>query len=80
MRWSSAELAERHNDVVSLLVSVLDAISRGDFLIAPWKDDGSACRHCDFNEICPGARGGYTKRKASDDRLARLSSEIRSVE
>lgn len=78
--WSSAELAERHDDVVGLLVAVLDGIARGDFLIAPWKDDGSACRWCDFKEICPGARGGYAKRKATDPRLARLAAEIRAVE
>ncbi|MGO9977402.1 MAG: PD-(D/E)XK nuclease family protein [Solirubrobacteraceae bacterium] len=80
VRWSGEELAERRDDVVGLLVSVLDGVARGDFMIAPWKDDGSACRYCDFNEICPGARGGYMKRKAADDRLARLASEIRSVE
>ena len=80
VRWSSEELAERHDDVVGLLAAVLDGIARGDFLIAPWKDDGKACRFCDFKEICPGSRGGYMKRKAADDRLARLATEIRSVE
>jgi hypothetical protein len=80
VRWTSEELAERHDDVVTLLAAVLDAIAHGDFLIAPWKDDGKACRHCNFNEICPGARGGYVKRKATDDRLARLATEIRTVE
>jgi RecB family exonuclease len=78
--WTSQELAERHDDVIGLLVAVLDGISRGDFMIAPWKDDGSACKFCDFNEICPGARGGYVKRKGADDRLSRLATDIRSVE
>ena len=55
------ELAERHGDVIGLLAAILDGIARGDFMIAPWKET-SACGYCDFNEICPRARGGYVKR------------------
>ena len=79
MPWTSQELAERQDDVIRLLVAVLDGISRGDFMIAPWKDDGSACKYCDFNEICPGARGGYVERKGGDDRLSQLAIDIRSI-
>ena len=61
--------------------AVLDGIGRGDFMIAPWKDDGrTACRYCDFNEICPGAHAGYAKRKAEDPRRDHLDDVIRSVE
>ena len=79
--WTSEQLADRHDDVIALLAAVLDGIGRGDFMIAPWKDDGrTACRYCDFHEICPGAHAGYAKRKAEDPRRAHLDGGIRSVE
>ncbi len=76
--WTGEQLAERHDEVLSVLGAVLDGIARGDFMVAPW-DEGSACTYCDFNAICPRPRAAYVKRKAGDDRLARFSDQIRSV-
>jgi RecB family exonuclease len=79
--WSSEQLADRRADVIALLAAVLEGIRRGDFMIAPWKDDGrTACRYCNFNEICPGAHRGYATRKAEDPRRDHLDDVIRSVE
>lgn len=76
--WTGEQLAERHDQVLSVLGAVLDGIARGDFMVAPW-DEGSACTYCDFNAICPRPRAAYVKRKAGDDRLARFNDQIRSV-
>jgi ATP-dependent helicase/nuclease subunit B len=78
IEWTGAQLAERHDEVVSLLGGVLDGIGRGDFMVAPY-DEQKACNHCDFNSICPARRGAYVKRKQSDVRLARFSEQIRNV-
>ena len=82
--WSRGpveELADRHGDVIAVLAALLEGIGRGDFMIAPWKDDGrTACGYCDFKEICPGARAGYAKRKVDDPRRDHLDDVIRSIE
>ena len=78
VQWSGEELAGRHEELLSLLGTVLDGIARGDFMVAPWDAD-SACRYCDFDAVCPRARAAYVKRRAADERLARFSEQIRSV-
>ena len=78
IQWTSEDMSDRRDDVTGLLASILDGIGRGDFLIAPWSEDG-ACRLCAFRNVCPGGRGGYVARKPADERLARLETEIRSV-
>jgi ATP-dependent helicase/DNAse subunit B len=72
------ELAERHDQVLSVLAGILDGIGRGDFMVAPHKPD-SACRYCDFDAICPHPREPYVKRKAGDPRLAPFAEQVRSV-
>jgi hypothetical protein len=62
--------------VLALLDAIVTSARRGDFIIAP--SDG-ACDYCPFNGVCVGARGDYTKPKATDERLARLATEIRSI-
>jgi ATP-dependent helicase/nuclease subunit B len=74
--WKPEDLAARHGDVLALLDAIVTSARRGDFIIAP--SDG-ACDYCPFSGICAGARGDYTKPKASDERLARLATEIRSI-
>ena len=74
--WKPEDLAARHADVIALLDAIVTSFRGGDFLIAP--SDG-ACDYCPFNGICVGARGDYTKPKATDERLARLATKIRSV-
>ena len=65
--------------VQALLSAMLDAIARGDFMVAPW-DAKKACRFCDLDSVCPVGRAAFVKRKAEDARLARFGEEIRSVE
>lgn len=76
--WESGQLAQRHEDLLGLLGAMLGAMGRGDFMVAPWKVD-SACRYCDFDRVCPMAREAFLRRREDDERLARLSDEIRSV-
>jgi RecB family exonuclease len=76
--WDAAELSARHGEVLALLDAMLEAMSRGDFMIAPWKED--ACRICDLNAVCPLPRAAYVERKAGDRRLARFTREIRIVQ
>ena len=75
--WTAENLADRHTDVLALIDAIVTSARQGDFLIAP--SDG-ACDYCPFKDICPGARGGYADRKPNDDRLARLATQIRSIE
>jgi len=74
--WTPEDLAARHAQVLSLLDAIVTSARRGDFIIAP--SDG-ACDYCPFKGICPGARGGYAERKGTDERLAHLATEIRSI-
>ena len=74
--WKPEDIADRRDDVISLLDAIVTSVRRGDFIIAPAE---GACDYCPFNGFCPGARGGYADRKPSDARLARLATEIRSV-
>jgi len=76
VEWTPEDLAARHAEVLRLLDAIVSAVRRGDLLIAP--ADG-ACDYCAFSEICPGSYGGYAERKATDERLGRLATEIRSV-
>jgi RecB family exonuclease len=76
VEWTAEDLAARHADVLALLDAIVTSAQHGDFLIAP--DDG-ACKFCQFNGICVGARGDYAKHKEGDPRLARLATEIRSI-
>ena len=76
--WTGEELAERHDEVLSLLAGVLDGIARGDFMVAPWNEK-KACMYCDFDPICPTARGAYVKRKEGDERFATFAERVRSV-
>ncbi|MCL2769985.1 MAG: PD-(D/E)XK nuclease family protein, partial [Solirubrobacterales bacterium] len=76
--WESGELAQRHDELVELLGAMLKAMDRGDFMVAPWKAD-TACRYCDFDPICPTARGAYLERRQGDERLERWAQEIRSA-
>lgn len=78
VEWSGEDLAERHDEVLALLGAVLEAIARGDFMVAPWDAD-TACRYCDFDPICPRGRTAYVKRKAADERLGAFATSIRSV-
>jgi ATP-dependent helicase/nuclease subunit B len=78
VEWTGGELAERHDDVLSVLNGVLDGIGRGDFMVAPY-DENKACTYCDFNSICPTGRGAYVKRKQGDERLARFGEQIRNI-
>jgi ATP-dependent helicase/nuclease subunit B len=78
VKWTSEDMIGRRDDFTGLLTSMLDGIHRGEFLVAPWKDD-QACRFCAFKGVCPGGRGGYPEHKTNDGRLARLTTEIRSV-
>jgi ATP-dependent helicase/DNAse subunit B len=77
--WEREQLAERHREVLSLLSAMLEAIARGDFMVAPW-DSKKACHFCDLDQVCPVGRAAYVKRKEGDGRLAHFSAEIRSVE
>ena len=74
--WTPEDLAARHAQVLSLLDAIVTSARRGDFIIAP--SDG-ACDYCPFKGLCPGARGGYAERKGTDERLAHLATEIRSI-
>jgi ATP-dependent helicase/nuclease subunit B len=74
--WKPEELAARHAEVLALLDAIVTSARRGNFLIAP--SDG-ACAYCPFNGICQGARGDYAKPKATDERLAQLATDIRSI-
>jgi hypothetical protein len=75
--WTAEDLAARHGEVLALIDAIVTSARQGDFIIAP--SDG-ACEYCPFNEVCPGARGGYAERKPNDDRLARLATQIRCIE
>ena len=74
--WKPVDLAARQADVLALLDAIVTSARRGDFIIAPSE---GACDYCPFNGICAGARGDYAKRKPTDERLARLATEIRSI-
>jgi ATP-dependent helicase/DNAse subunit B len=74
--WKPEELAARQHDVIALLDAILTSARSGDFMIAPSE---GACNYCPFKGICPGAVGDYAKPKATDERLARLATEIRSI-
>lgn len=75
--WKPEELAARQADVLSLLDAIVSSARRGDFIVAP--ADG-ACDYCTFKDACVGARGAYAEPKGGDERLARLATQIRSVE
>jgi RecB family exonuclease len=77
--WTREQLAERWDDVNVLLAAILDAIARGDFMVAPW-DHSKACTYCDLNDVCPRPRGRYVERRERDPRLVRFDEEIRSIE
>ena len=74
--WKPEELAARQHDVIAVLDAIVTSARRGDFIIAPSE---GACEYCAFKGICPGATGDYAKPKATDERLARLATEIRSI-
>jgi RecB family exonuclease len=76
--WTREELAERWGDVDALLAAILDAIARGDFMVAPW-DPEKACKYCDMNDVCPRPRDKYVERRARDARMVRFDDDIRSV-
>jgi RecB family exonuclease len=77
--WTGEDLAQRQSDLVRVLTGILDAIARGDFMVAPWKVK-EACRHCDFNEVCPRPRESYIERKQGDPRLAPFAENVRGIE
>jgi RecB family exonuclease len=74
--WAPEDIADRTTEVLALLDAIVTSARHGDFIIAPAE---GACDWCPFNGFCPGARGGYADRKPTDDRLARLATDIRSV-
>ena len=76
--WTGADLATRGEDVNRILVGILDAIGRGDFMVAPWDPD-KACRTCAFTEVCPRPREQYVSRKAGDPRLAPFGENVRDI-
>jgi RecB family exonuclease len=76
--WTREQLAGRWDDVHALLSAILDAIARGDFMVAPW-DHEKACTYCDLNPVCPSQRGKYIERRERDKRMVRFTQEIRSV-
>ena len=76
--WTVADLAERGDDVQRILVGVLEAIGRGDFMVAPWDPD-KACRNCAFTEVCPRPREQYVERKEGDPRLAPFADNVRGI-
>jgi hypothetical protein len=61
-----------------ILEGILDAIDRGDFMVAPW-DPVRACCGCAFTEVCPRPRERYVKRKAGDPRLAPFVENVRQI-
>jgi RecB family exonuclease len=77
VEWKPEDLAAQHAGVLALLDAIVTSARDGDFIIAPSE---GACKYCPFNGICPGARGGYAERKPTDERLARLATEIRAIE
>jgi RecB family exonuclease len=77
VEWQPEDIAARHADVLALLDAIVTAARHGDFIIAP---SDRACDYCPFKDICPGSRGGYAEGKPTDKRLARLATQIRSVE
>ncbi len=77
VEWKPEDLAARQADVIALLDGIVTSARRGDFIMAPSE---GACDYCPFSGICAGARGDYATRKAADERLARLATEIRSVQ
>jgi RecB family exonuclease len=77
--WTREQLADRWGDVHALLAAILDAVARGDFMVAPW-DHEKACKYCDLNDVCPRPRGRYVERRERDNRMARFAEEIRSIE
>jgi len=79
VEWSREAIAARHGEMLVLLGAMLDAIERGDFMIAP-HDPDKACTYCDMNPVCPRPRAAYVERKADDPRLAVIDEQIRSVE
>jgi ATP-dependent helicase/nuclease subunit B len=79
VEWSREAIAARHDEMLALLGAMLDAIDRGDFMIAPYDAD-KACRYCDMNPVCPRPRAAYVERKAGDARIAVIDAQIRSVE
>ncbi|MGH2929580.1 MAG: hypothetical protein ACRDL8_15365, partial [Solirubrobacteraceae bacterium] len=76
VEWQPEDMAARHADVVALLDAIVTGARGGDFLIAP---ADNACAYCAFAGVCVGSAGGYVERKAGDERLGRLATEIRSV-
>jgi ATP-dependent helicase/nuclease subunit B len=78
VRWSREDLTAREDELNALLVAMLEAMDRGDFMIAPWHTD--ACRICDLDPVCPLPRGKYVERRENDERIERFNEEIRSVE
>ena len=65
-------------DVIALLDAIVTSARRGDFIIAPVRRAPATTARS--TAICPGARGDYAERKEGDERLARLATEIRSVQ
>jgi RecB family exonuclease len=74
--WSSEEMQARDGELLALLDAILTSVRAGDFIAAPYE---GACDWCTFKDVCVGATGDYAQRKAGDERLVRLESEIRSV-
>jgi RecB family exonuclease len=77
--WTAGDLAARGDDVKRILVRILEAIARGDFMVAPW-DPEKACRNCAFTEVCPRPREQYVERKAGDPRLAPFGENVRGIQ
>ncbi|OAI38493.1 hypothetical protein AYO39_00980 [Actinobacteria bacterium SCGC AG-212-D09] len=75
--WQPDVLAARHDEVLALLDAIVTSARQGDFIIAP---ADKACDWCPFSGVCVGSRGGYAEGKPTDERLARLATQIRSIE
>ena len=67
------------DDVIEVLTAIVDAIARGDFMIAPW-NESKACAYCDFKPICPRGPGAYMERRGADPRLSTFVERIRGVQ
>jgi ATP-dependent helicase/nuclease subunit B len=76
--WTGAQLAERRDELTTMLTAIVHGVARGDFMVAPW-DAKSACKWCDFDAVCPRGRGQYVEQREDDERLQPFVQSIRSV-